>query len=232
MVAQPGNRDWVTVIEGVNSTGWAIPPKIIYQGQKHQASWYKAGAPGDWFIGVSPKGWTDDDHGYHWLTTIFEPATRDQTKGVYRLLVLDGHGSHHTPAFDRFCEEKNIKVLPMPPHSSHRLQPLDVSYFSVLKLAYGDLVQELLFAGTNHIDKTLFMELFIKARARALTPANIQAGFAGAGLYLFNPGRVLAKLPSVPKEPQIRYIIRIPASLRIRHLVLDLAQACLRPHTT
>jgi hypothetical protein len=30
--AQPGGREWVTVIQGVNSQGWTIPPFIIVAG--------------------------------------------------------------------------------------------------------------------------------------------------------------------------------------------------------
>jgi len=35
---QPGNREWVTVIQGVNSQGWAIPPFIIVAGKFHLSS--------------------------------------------------------------------------------------------------------------------------------------------------------------------------------------------------
>ena len=30
--AQPGNREWAIVIQGVNALGWAIPPFIILAG--------------------------------------------------------------------------------------------------------------------------------------------------------------------------------------------------------
>ncbi|KAK0747119.1 hypothetical protein B0T18DRAFT_413142, partial [Schizothecium vesticola] len=48
-LAQPGNREWATVIQGVNALGWAIPPFIIYHdpgcniilaAQYHLANWY------------------------------------------------------------------------------------------------------------------------------------------------------------------------------------------------
>jgi hypothetical protein len=35
---QPGNREWVTVIEAVNACGWSLPPMIILKGKNHQAS--------------------------------------------------------------------------------------------------------------------------------------------------------------------------------------------------
>ena len=39
-LAQPGNREWATVIQGVNALGWVIPPFIILAAQYHLANWY------------------------------------------------------------------------------------------------------------------------------------------------------------------------------------------------
>jgi len=52
---QPGNREWVTVIESVNSTGWIFLPLIIFKGQLYQFSWYES-LPPDWMVGVSENG--------------------------------------------------------------------------------------------------------------------------------------------------------------------------------
>lgn len=61
VVAQPGNRGWVTVIEAVSWSGWALPPMIIFEGKVHQASWYKdCELPPDWTIATSDTGWTND----------------------------------------------------------------------------------------------------------------------------------------------------------------------------
>ena len=35
---QPGNREWATVVECVNSEGWCIPPFLIVQGAYHLTS--------------------------------------------------------------------------------------------------------------------------------------------------------------------------------------------------
>ena len=32
---QPGDREWATVIQGINATGWAIPPFIIFAAKYH-----------------------------------------------------------------------------------------------------------------------------------------------------------------------------------------------------
>ena len=56
---QQGNREWITVIQGVNAMGWAIPPFIIFQGKNHLSAWYKEdNLPHDWVIAVSENGWT------------------------------------------------------------------------------------------------------------------------------------------------------------------------------
>jgi hypothetical protein len=56
-LAQPGNREWATVIQGVNSQSWTVPPYIIVKGQYHLSSWYENDAlPKDWRIAVSPNG--------------------------------------------------------------------------------------------------------------------------------------------------------------------------------
>jgi hypothetical protein len=40
---QPGNREWVTVIQGVCATGWAVPSYVVVKGKYHLLSWYQNG---------------------------------------------------------------------------------------------------------------------------------------------------------------------------------------------
>jgi hypothetical protein len=41
LVKQPGNREWVTSIECMNSTGFVLPPIIIFKGKTyHYKAWY------------------------------------------------------------------------------------------------------------------------------------------------------------------------------------------------
>ena len=42
LATQPGNREWVTAVEAINASGWALPPMIIFAGKIHQAAWYNA----------------------------------------------------------------------------------------------------------------------------------------------------------------------------------------------
>jgi hypothetical protein len=102
---QPGNREWVTTIECINSSGYALPPCVIFKGKVYIESWFD-GLPDDWRFEVSLKGWTSNEIGLRWLEKLFIPSTSSRTKGKYRLLILDGHGSHLTPKFDEICGKK------------------------------------------------------------------------------------------------------------------------------
>ncbi|KAI9045201.1 Pogo transposable element [Aspergillus affinis] len=201
-LVQPGNREWVTSIECINSTGWALPPCVIFKGKVHIEGWYQdTKLPRDSRIEVSPNGWTTDEIGLRWLQNLFIPTTTGRTTGRYRLLILDGNGSHLTPQFDQICSKNNIIPICMPAHSSHKLQPLDVGCFAPLKKAYGDLIEEQARLGINHINKLDFLEAFPQARERAFQADTIRNSFAGAGLVPFNPDRVLSQLNIQLKTP-------------------------------
>jgi hypothetical protein len=171
-----------------------VPPVIIFQGKMHQLTWYSDTLPLDWVIGVSENVWTDNELGLSWLEHVLEKHTAYRTKGVYRLLILDSHGTYLTPEFDLFCKEHYIITLCMPPHSSYLLQLLDVGCFAVLKQLYGRQIEGYIRNGVNHIDKPDFLRVFYAARTEAMTLAYIQSSFAVTGLVLYNPERILSKL--------------------------------------
>lgn len=200
---QPGNREWVTVIETINAAGWALPPFVILAGKLHQAAWYKS-LPADWVIALSHNGWTTDELGYEWVQH-FNRHTEARTQGAYRLLILDGHSSHATPEFDLYCIEHKIITLCMPAHTSHRLQPLDVACYSPLKLKYGNEVTELARQGIYHIDKIEFLDIYTRVRPAVFSSQNARSGFLATGLIPFDPERVLSLLPVVrtPSPPPV-----------------------------
>jgi hypothetical protein len=59
---QPGNRQWVTVIESIGADGYTLPPLIIFKGKLLQQSWVDA-IPSNWRVTVSENGWTTDNIG-------------------------------------------------------------------------------------------------------------------------------------------------------------------------
>jgi hypothetical protein len=198
---QPGNREWATAIECVSSDGVVLPPFLIVQGVHHLASWYtECNLPLSWVIKTSPNGWTDNNTALEWIKH-FDKHTEAQRQGVYRMIILDGHESHISAEFNKFCKEKNIVTLCLPSHSSHLTQPLDVGCFSALKRAYGRELEAFIKAHINHITKIEFFVAFKAAHLSAMTTGNIQAGFRGAGLVPYDPQAVLSKLDVKLRTP-------------------------------
>ena len=197
-----GNREWVTIIECVSTKGIHIPPAVILKGKEHQAAWYQeSNLHPDWKLANSANGWTTDKIGLAWLECLFDPFSKLHSTGAKRLLILDGHSSHQTVEFDNFCKKNAIICLCMPPHSSHLLQPLDVGVFGPLKRAYGKLVEGMMAAGNNHIDKEDFLHIYPSARKAVFTEKNICNGFAGSGLKPLNKDRVLEKITFQLRTP-------------------------------
>ena len=193
---QPGNRELVTIIEAVNSMGWAIPPTLVFKAKHQQSSWWEQDIVRDTKIAVSPRGWTDSELAVEWLTEVFDPSTKEVTNGTtYRLLVLDGHDSHVTWQFVMACHARRILPLCLPPHTTHLLQPLDIAIFGSLQKAYGDLVTQKCENGVDSINKDLFISLYIEAREHTFRPTVIQAGFRATGLIPLDPQQVFKRLP-------------------------------------
>jgi len=234
---QPGNREWVTLIAAISAAGWSVPPFLIFAGQYHLSAWYEeAEIPRDWAIAVSDNGWTNNELGVEWLKH-FNAHTQARSVGARRLLIIDGHKSHQSLAFQELCKENNIHTLCMPPHSSHLLQPLDVGCFSPLKRAYSREVESLMRNHINHITKLEFLPAFKAAFDRSFTLANIQSAFRGAGLVPLQPDTILSKLdvqlrtPTPPAAlPEAPWVAQTPSNARELEAQSSLIRERVRQH--
>lgn len=101
---------------------------------------------------------------------------------------MDNHDSHVSVKAVHFCKKNGIVfLLTIPPHTSNRLQPLDVSLFGSLRGLYKRAIDSWL---AENPGKTCSLyevaELTGKAFSLVFTPKNIQSGFARCGIYPFN----------------------------------------------
>jgi hypothetical protein len=194
-IQTPENREWVSVIEGINALGHFIRPLVMFKGKDVQTSWFTAEHIPDWLITTTSKGWTSNDIGLRWLKEVFLPETArilQNGRTAHRLLLLDGHGSHATVEFMWICKQNQVDILYLPAHSSHVLQPLDLGTFSPLKSPYRKEIADL-----AHLDdaapvkKRRFVQAYQKARIETFTPRTLRAGWSAAGLFPWNPSKTL-----------------------------------------
>ena len=83
---------------------------------------------------MSENGWTDDVLCKEWFTKSFVSQATECRKTSANpdapiLLIYDGHGSHDKYALIQEAMDNNIYLLCLLPHTTHKLQPLDVGIF-------------------------------------------------------------------------------------------------------
>jgi hypothetical protein len=110
------------------------------------------------------------------------------------MLIVDGHGSHCTIPFYKYCVENKIILYCLPPHTTHHLQPLDVGIFSPLAAAYRKRCREHGRYAHLKVDKLDFLRYYEGAREETFTEATIRSAWAATGLVPWNPVRVIEKI--------------------------------------
>lgn len=122
-----------------------------------------------------------------WLEHFIKQTNPTKSNPV--LLLLDGYATHvkNLDIID-LARKNNVIILCFPPHTTHRLQPLDVSFMGPLSTFYSQQLDYWLVnhpgrvVGLHQISK-IFGEAFIKA-------ANIKnacSGFKKTGIFPYDP---------------------------------------------
>jgi hypothetical protein len=216
-IKTPNEREWVTAIETISAAGKKIRPLIVFKGQSVQLQWFSHTDCPDWLYTSSEKGWTSNEIGLQWLKTIFIPETQPEDK-EWRILVVDGHGSHITVDFLFECHRYQIRPVFLPPHTSHCTQPLDLTCFSPIKTRYrAEIAQLASLTDSSKVKKESFTACYNKAREESLTERVIRNGFKAAGLVPFNPQAVLSSSHVVPPKSTTITPTK-PAQKRLRGL--------------
>lgn len=157
VIAQKGSRSvqkiqvsergtLTTLLACINAMGDTIPPFLIFKGTPLPE---KDVFPLGTHIATSKSGYIDSSIFLQFLQHLdnYRPKIEDKKC----LLILDGHGSHVSYEALEFASEHNIEMACIPPHSSHRLQPLDTHIFGPLKKIWSDELSKYLSSSSKVI---------------------------------------------------------------------------------
>ncbi|XP_063241227.1 uncharacterized protein LOC134541602 [Bacillus rossius redtenbacheri] len=176
----------VTVVACTNAVGNYIPPFVIFKGKRYHKE-YKDGFPNGTEVIMTESGWINEEAFVKWLHHFqkFRVAGRC-------LIVLDGHSSHKSIQALEFCEKNLISIICLPSHTTHRLQPLDRSFFKPLKTFYNETCNKFVqqHGGERKITKFNFGGIFRIAWSQAATSRIAESGFASTGIYPLNKDAV------------------------------------------
>ncbi|KAH6234950.1 hypothetical protein HBI42_020280 [Parastagonospora nodorum] len=205
---QDGSREFLTLLACCCADGSSLPPSIIYPAAKGgiQSSWVEDIKVGEHevFVSSSPTGWSDDNIGLAWLEQVFDRCTK-QRSGRWRLLIVDGHGTHVTKEFIDYCDRHRILLMVLPPHSAHTLQPLDVVLLKPLSQAYSNELTSFLHKaqGLITIEKGDFFLLFWSAWISSFTESLILKAFEATGIWPMDANVILRRFGSTPEAERI-----------------------------
>lgn len=124
---------FVTMLAFINAISNTVLPVFIFP-RVHFKDFMLNSAPFG-SLGLSKKsGWITEDNFYKSLQHFTHYTKSSQENQV--LLLFDNPNTQVSIQSIKFAREKGIIMLTFPPHTSHHLQPLDVSVYDLFKTRF------------------------------------------------------------------------------------------------
>ncbi|KAH8914605.1 hypothetical protein BT69DRAFT_1182879, partial [Atractiella rhizophila] len=96
----------------------------------------------------------------------------------------DGHSSHASALIIRYVWENLrdvVHIICLPPHTTHKLQPLDVGVFGLIGRAWSDITDDLLHDGFD-VSKNNLISRYLRCRDEGMKASTIVSAWASTGL--------------------------------------------------
>ncbi|MCO5546583.1 hypothetical protein L7F22_000012 [Adiantum nelumboides] len=135
-------------------------------------------------MAMQQKAWMTGELFQVWINHFKQSIDQNMGFSQRHLLILDGHGSHVSLEVVASAHEVGINIVTLPAHTSHKLQPLDVSVFKSLK---GNFRKERaiwqLKTDNSQATKGELASIAFKAITLSLAEENIKARFRETGIW-------------------------------------------------
>ena len=146
-----------------------LPIQVIYKGKTPRCHPHFKFPPG-WNITHSPKHWSTEEtmveYVEHIIAPYIEKVRETQQNDTPALVIMDNFKGQITESFTDLLESHNIHVCLLPPNTTDRLQPMDIS---VNKPAKDYLKQQF----DHWYSEQVFAQLQEEEQAVELQPINL-----------------------------------------------------------
>lgn len=185
VVATAEKGQLTTVICACNATGRYIPPSFIFGQRKRMNERLLDGAPNGSQAWCSESGWITNITFNNWLQIFIDKTRPTADRPV--LLILDNHTTHQNLEALNLARKNHVIMVSIPPHTSHKLQPLDVSVYRSFKVAFEQTIDTF---QKNHPGRRVTQfdvaSLVRVAYEKSATVQNATSGFRKAGIFPYN----------------------------------------------
>lgn len=153
--------------------------------RKNYKEFMLKGAPPGTIGDANPSGWSTEELYFKFMQHFIKNTKPSKNERV--LLIIDNHETHLSLQTVDLAANAGVVILTLPPHCSHRLQPLDVSVYFPFKAFYNQGIESWLI---NDLGQTMDIycvaEIVGQAYPRVFTTSNIASGFWTSGIYPLN----------------------------------------------
>lgn len=168
-----------------SADGKYMPVMLIFPRSRDKKR-YSEGKPEGAWAEFNKSGWINTEIFTKWFKQfiIFSQSTKESPV----LLLLDGHATHvkNIEVVD-LAQENGVIILCLPPHCTHRLQPLDVSFMKPLSTFYAKETSKWLRIHPGRVVSMFeIFSFFGKAFEQAATISTAKNGFEKTGIWPFN----------------------------------------------
>lgn len=175
----------VTAVCCMSASGTWVPPGLIFARKRMKEELFYGAPPGTLKM-ISDSGYMNTELFLVWLhhfSTFVKPSESDPV-----VLIMDNHISHCSLEAVLFARSHFITLLTLPPHGSHKLQPLDRVFFFPLKTAFSGECDKWMVSNPGRpITMREMAALFHSAYSKVATIEICEKSFDCTGIYPYNP---------------------------------------------
>jgi hypothetical protein len=189
-------KEHLSVLSCINADGGCIPNFYILKGTYFLKDYVKC-CEENVVMAMQPNAWMTKWLFESWISHFigFLKKGLGIDLNNRHLLILDGHNSHVSLEVVTLAMNSGLDIVSLPSHTSHALQPLDVSCFKPFKAAFRQVRDSWTVVNKGRkVERQDLCEWTSQALQKALSSTNIRSGFRKTGIWPYNADAVKTQM--------------------------------------